>query len=124
MGLVHRDVKPGNILLSGADQPVPARHVYLTDFGLTKRSASLTGFTTTGHFLGTIAYVAPEQIAGRAATDGQTSTRWDASCSRRLPARCPSPATTTPPPFGPTCPQPSRKCPITVMTFPKAWTRY
>ncbi|MFF8279641.1 serine/threonine-protein kinase [Streptomyces lateritius] len=67
VGLVHRDVKPGNILLSGADEPVPARHVYLTDFGLTKRSASLTGFTTAGHFLGTIAYVAPEQIAGRTA---------------------------------------------------------
>ncbi|WP_063742167.1 protein kinase domain-containing protein [Streptomyces yerevanensis] len=69
VGLVHRDVKPGNILLSGADEPV--RHVYLADFGLTKRSASLTGFTTTGHFVGTIAYVAPEQIAGRA-VDGRT----------------------------------------------------
>jgi serine/threonine protein kinase len=64
-GLVHRDIKPGNILVADAEGPAEDRHVYLTDFGLTKRSSSLTGFTTTGHFLGTIAYVAPEQIENR-----------------------------------------------------------
>ncbi|GAA0266968.1 protein kinase domain-containing protein [Cryptosporangium japonicum] len=69
--LVHRDVKPGNILLTGQDSDdgdmnLTARHIYLTDFGLTKRSADVTGLTTAGQFLGTIAYVAPEQIASQA----------------------------------------------------------
>src|SRR4029079_12001739 len=41
-------------------------HVYLTDFGLTKRTTSLSGaLTGTGHFLGTVDYVSPEQIQGR-----------------------------------------------------------
>src|SRR3954465_15896117 len=58
-GLVHRDVKPANILLT------PADHAYLTDFGLTKRAADdATRISSTGGLVGTAGYVAPEQIRG------------------------------------------------------------
>jgi sugar lactone lactonase YvrE/predicted Ser/Thr protein kinase len=64
-GLVHRDVKPANILISSDE------HVYLSDFGLTKQASSTTGLTATGQLVGTLDYVAPEQIQGQA-VDGRT----------------------------------------------------
>ena len=60
-GLVHRDIKPANVLIAGTpDQP----HAYLTDFGLTKQAATSSGMTKTGMFVGTLDYIAPEQLQG------------------------------------------------------------
>lgn len=56
-GLVHRDIKPANVLLD-------RDHAYLTDFGLTKRLTGETTMTGSGRWVGTLGYIAPEQIRG------------------------------------------------------------
>jgi len=60
-GLIHRDVKPANVLL---EERRGAVHAYLADFGLAKEIHATTAHTETGKLLGTVDYLAPEQIAG------------------------------------------------------------
>lgn len=57
-GVVHRDVKPGNILLG------PRTRVRLADFGIARLVEDSAGHTRTGHVIGTAAYLAPEQVTG------------------------------------------------------------
>ncbi len=59
-GLVHRDVKPGNIFITAGAEP----HAYLGDFGLSKHVSSTSGLTKTGQWLGTVDYASPEQLQG------------------------------------------------------------
>ena len=67
-GLVHRDVKPGNILV--ADDPDGGEHAYICDFGLARHVSSVSSLTGERGFVGTIDYVPPEQIQG-ATLDGR-----------------------------------------------------
>ncbi|HXG57778.1 MAG TPA: protein kinase [Thermoanaerobaculia bacterium] len=64
-GIVHRDVKPANIIL------VEGNRAKITDFGIAKIASGAANLTTTGQFLGTPNYMAPEQIKG-APVDGRT----------------------------------------------------
>lgn len=76
-GLVHRDVKPANILLDA--RPGRPDHVYLSDFGVSKATLSSAELTKTGHLIGTPNYIAPEQIDGKP-VDGRAD-QYGLACS-------------------------------------------
>ena len=85
-GLVHRDVKPANVLVQ------PDGRVKVTDFGIAKATRR-DDLTRTGTVMGTARYLAPEQVEGGPSTRAPTSTRSVSSCTRCSPGRARSAAT-------------------------------
>lgn len=83
-GLIHRDVKPQNVLVAEHD------HAYLADFGLTK-GAGHSGLTRTNEFLGSISYVAPEQVRGEDATSASDIYAFGAMLYECLTGKVPFP---------------------------------
>lgn len=63
-GLLHRDVKPANILLGSSSPGNPRRRILLADFGIARELGEISGLTATNMLVGTTAYCAPEQLQG------------------------------------------------------------
>lgn len=93
-GLLHRDVKPANILLRDGAPEVSAQQVLLTDFGIAKAIDEGTALTQTGSLVATLRYAAPEQLDGRQA--GPRADQYALACTlfHLLAGRPPYTATT------------------------------
>ena len=61
-GLLHRDVKPANVLLS--DPETPSQRIFLADFGIARQMADGSDLTNSGMLMGTLSYASPEQLSG------------------------------------------------------------
>lgn len=83
---MHRDVKPGNILIT------PTGQVKLTDFGIAK-AVDAAPVTQTGMVMGTAQYIAPEQALGHDATPPATCTHWEWLATKRFRVSGRSPVT-------------------------------
>jgi serine/threonine protein kinase len=116
-GLVHRDIKPQNVLISMGPASVASRHVYLTDFGLMKEKEAGREVTAEGQFVGTIDYVAPSRWRVVLSTVAPTSTRLVACCTSALPEPFPSCGAATCRRCSHTCRRPHPACGQTDPTF-------
>jgi serine/threonine protein kinase len=70
-GLLHRDVKPANIILTHLDDENDQQRILLADFGIARNVDEISGLTPTNMAVGTVAYAAPEQLMGEEEIDGR-----------------------------------------------------